>query len=63
MATLGLKKPEGTIEVSISTGGERHTFSFLAQQIRGTIPSSQLDAKALRALVLPALSKVFGRVQ
>lgn len=55
--------PEGTIEVIVHTGGERHEMRFRARGLRGTISATKLTAAGIREYLLPSLSKALGRIE
>lgn len=54
---------DGTIGMVIFIDNKPIQFSFEGSQLRGTIPASKLNAKDLRALVMPALARLFGRLK
>lgn len=54
---------DGTIGMVIFIDNKPIQFSFEATQLRGTLPGSKLNAKDLRALVMPALARLFGRLK
>ena len=56
------KVSDGHIDVVIFIDNKPIAFSFEASGLRGSIQGTRLNARDLREILLPAISKVFGRV-